>query len=374
MYKILNLICLLLLICSCAQPTTKRPSISHYNLDSVRRSHVRSSVEYERSRDERINSIFYNLKKNTGPELCNRNLAPDTGIGYGKIGIKPRFSLFSSKAAKTEYDDVKKIIKQPEESIWVRYVVPGSAADKAGIKKKDRVVSLYNMAIPTGSSFEEKFLEIIEKHKKDAMPVDIEVEREGQILSFNFEPDMICPYKLHIDETSRTINAYATGEDVYLTSEIIDYMDDDNDLAAVLAHELAHNTMGHINDKQLNIAAGLLFGGVIDFLFGTEISGNAAVYGSLAYSLEYEQEADYVSAFYMARAGYDYKKMYKTEIKLSDKDRYNLYANPTTHPTPQVRNALLKETAREIDMKKAFKDDLVPDFKRPNQYLLHKRD
>ncbi len=76
----------------------------------------------------------------------------------------------------------------------------------------------------------------------------------------------------------------------------------------------------------------------------------------------------------MARAGYDYKKMYKTEIKLSDKDRYNLYANPTTHPTPQVRNALLKETAREIDMKKAFKDDLVPDFKRPNQYLLHKRD
>lgn len=374
MCRFLSLFCLLLLVCSCAQPTTRRPSINHYNLNSIRRSHVRSALEYEVSRDTRINSIFYQLKKNTGPELCNKKLAPDTGIGYGKTSLRPRYSFFYSKAANTEHDDLKKVIKQPEESIWVRYVVPGSAADKAGIKRKDRVVSIYNMNIPSGSRFEEQFIEIIEKHKKDDMPVDIQVDRNGQILNFNFEPDMVCAYNLYIDKKSQTINAYADGEDVYLTSEIIDYMDDDNDLAAVLAHELAHNTMGHIDDKKLNIFTATFFGSIWDVLFGTDLSSRAAVYGSMAYSIEYEQEADYVSVFYMARAGYDYKKMYQAEIKLSNFDRSSLYLNPTSHPTPQTRNALLKETAREIDMKKAFKHDLVPDFKRPNHYLLNKRD
>lgn len=374
MCRLLSLISLLLFVCSCASPTTKRPPINHYDLDAIRRSHVRSSLEAEISREARINSIFYQLKKNTGPELCDKKLSPDTGIGYGKTKLRPRYRFLNSKAVNTEYDDWKKVLKQPEDSIWVRYVVPGSAADKAGIKKRDRIVSIYNMNVPTGGQFAENFLDIMEKHKKDDMPVDIEVERNGKILNFNFAPDMVCSYNLYIDKTSQTINAYADGEDVYLTSEIIDYMENDNDLAAVLSHELAHNTMGHIDDKKLNIFTAVFFGSMVDVLFGTDLSSKTAVYGSMAYSIEYEQEADYVSAFYMARAGYDYHTMYKAEIKLSDRDRVSLYSDPTTHPTPQTRNALLKETAREIDMKKAFKHDLVPDFKRPNKHLLHKRD
>lgn len=374
MCRFLSLFCLLLFVCSCAQPTTKRPPINHYNLDAIRRSHIKSALEHDTLRDARINSIFYQLKKNTGTELCDRNLAPDIGLGYGKVGLRPRYSFLYSKAALVEHDDFKKVIKQPEETIWVRYVIPGSAADKAGIKKRDRIVSIYNMNIPTGREFEEKFWDIIEKHKKDSMPVDIQVERNGKILNFNFEPDMICPYNLYVDRTSGTINAYATGNDVYLTEEIIDYMENDNDLAAVLAHELSHNTMGHIDDKQLNIATGVFFGSMVDILFGTDLAGTATVYGSLAYSVEYEQEADYVSAFYMARAGYDYHTMHKAQMKLSNRNWESLYSNPTTHPTPQTRNALLKETAREIDMKKAFKHDLVPDFKQPNKHLLHKRD
>lgn len=69
-------------------------------------------------------------------------------------------------------------------------------AAKAGLKKGDRLVRLYGVDIPVEGKVFEKINDLMVRHSKDGLPVDVEVERNGRLLSFSIQPDMICPYKI----------------------------------------------------------------------------------------------------------------------------------------------------------------------------------
>ena len=48
------------------------------------------------------------------------------------------------------------------------------------------------------------------------------------------------------------VNAFADGKKIIMTQGIVDYAKDDNELALVIAHELAHNDRGHLDAKKKN--------------------------------------------------------------------------------------------------------------------------
>jgi len=88
----------------------------------------------------------------------------------------------------------------------------------------------------------------------------------------------------------RSLNAYADGRYVQLTSAIVDYVADDSELAAVLAHEFAHNVLRH--------RARLDAAGVARGFFGN-FGRNARLIR------ETEEEADRLSVWLLDRAGFD---------------------------------------------------------------------
>lgn len=367
-------------LASCATPSANVPTTNYQDKDAIRREHYKYGMNYAKERDKKIHSTFYKIIKNTGPELCDRKIRPALGFDHGVR--RPRRSWWQLQSAeeKQEDEDLKELNPNSEDnSLYVRFVIPGSAADKAGLKEHDRIVSIFGVSAPNESNVSKEFTELLDKNLTNSMlgfPVEVEVSRRGQIQLIRINPDDVCPYKLKIDKTMHEINAYSDGEDVFLTEEIIDYLDDENDLAAVLSHELAHNTLGHTASKQMNFAIGAVAGAVVDFVAETDGSATmiGAEIGANAYSKDFENEADYVSAYYMARSGYDYKQMRNLEKKLSARNKSSLYVDGITHPKPQERYALLTETAKEIDMKKSFKEELVPDFKMRNSHLEDKRD
>lgn len=371
------LLSLILFVSACAHPTTRAPSLNHYDLDEIRQKHVKASVRHDYKRDKRIYGLFYNLQKTTGQELCDKKLKPDTGIHYAKINKYKGsfFGLIPNQTLKDQTEDLKLAYNQPEETVFVRFVIPNSSADKAGIKENDKIISIFGVSTPTGDDALEDTLELIEKHSKDGLNVDIEVERNNKNINLSFAPDMVCPYPLSIDTDMRQVNAYATGDEVFVTPEIIDYLND-NDLAAVMAHELAHNTMGHINAKMTNIMIGTFAGAAADVWLGTDYAATTAgaTFGNIVFSKEFETEADYVMTYYMARAGYDYHKAKDLEKSLAARNYRNLYEDNETHPRPQYRYALIKETAIEIDTKKAFGEPIMPDFSESNSWLKQQRD
>ncbi|MGB9268610.1 MAG: M48 family metalloprotease [Pseudolabrys sp.] len=80
----------------------------------------------------------------------------------------------------------------------------------------------------------------------------------------------------------------------------------------MLGHELAHANLGHLDKQWLNqvlgwaggaaIDAGLVLGGIST---GGVFARQFARAGERAFSVNFEREADYVGAYYAARAGYE---------------------------------------------------------------------
>lgn len=123
------------------------------------------------------------------------------------------------------------------------------------------------------------------------------------------------------------INAFTPGWGyIYLNRGLLSYMTSEGELAAVLAHEVAHNTERHLarrKSKQIwnNIVAGA----------ATILTGSGSVGSSIALSnsaglqsfgRELELEADARGAEYMYRANYDPQEMLGLLGILKDDERF----------------------------------------------------
>lgn len=123
------------------------------------------------------------------------------------------------------------------------------------------------------------------------------------------------------------INAFATpGGYIYIHRGLLGYLRSEAQLAAVLAHEIAHVTARHAARQKraqtgTNIAAGVLAilsrsGEVGE---ATALWGAATVRG---YGRDMELEADAIGATTMARAGYDRSAIIEVLSLLKDHERF----------------------------------------------------
>lgn len=114
------------------------------------------------------------------------------------------------------------------------------------------------------------------------------------------------------------INAFAmAGGKVGVYSGLFKIARTDDELASVIAHEIAHVTAKHVHEK-LSQALAVGTVGVVGAI-GMGVAGTPALtalaleqayglgtgVGALAFDRKKEMEADYIGLMYMARAGYD---------------------------------------------------------------------
>lgn len=126
---------------------------------------------------------------------------------------------------------------------------------------------------------------------------------------------------------SPEINAFATpGGYVYINRGLLAYMNSEAELAAVLAHEVAHITADHASRQRRaqmgsNVVAGLLavLTGSADVGEASAMWGAATVRG---YGRDMELEADAIGARFMAAAGYPTSAMINIISQLKDHERY----------------------------------------------------
>ena len=194
------------------------------------------------------------------------------------------------------------------------------------------------------------------------------VERDGKPAVLHVVPVNGCDYPVEI-ALVEDINAAADGERVMVTRGMMRFVENDAELALVVAHEIAHNAMGHMDAKTQNAAAGAAGGLVLDILaaaVGVNTGGafmrtglNAA---SGAYSVEFEQEADYVGLYIMARAGAPIREAPQFWRRMATTNPATVEA-AGTHPTSPARFVALEQTVTEIEYKVATAAELVPEMK-----------
>jgi predicted Zn-dependent protease len=147
---------------------------------------------------------------------------------------------------------------------------------------------------------------------------------------------------------SRRLNAQADGRYVQITTAIADYVADDDELAAVIAHEFAHNVLGHrVRLDRARVSRGFF-----------------ANFGSSATRIrETEAEADRFSVYLLDRAGYDPEAAVRFWSRFGRRG-LNFLGSPT-HPNWQRRIALIEAEIAAIRAARAQGRVPVPPLSAP---------
>lgn len=212
----------------------------------------------------------------------------------------------------------------------------GGPAARAGLRADDRLVALDGVRLAAFApgpdpSFAgvERSLEAIDIAFADGA-ADLAILRGEQAMTISVAADRGCATRFQMIP-SRRLNARADGRYVQLTSGIVSYVLDENELAAVAAHEFAHNILQHRRRLDAQQVQRGFFGN-----FGR----NARLIR------ETEIEADRLSLYLVDRAGYDIDAAGRFWRRFGPRGLI-LFEAPT-HPHWRSRVAALAAEAQRI--------------------------
>jgi hypothetical protein len=244
-----------------------------------------------------------------------------------------------------------------ERDIAVEAVVPGSPAERAGLRPNESVVAIDGRPVadveaPGKDSFARMgaVLDRLEASLADGH-VSIETLKDGQRRDVTIDGVRGCASRFQLVLDGQ-MNAGADGQYVQVDGRMVDFAENDDELAAVLAHELAHNILEH--RRRLNAA------GVDRGMLGVLGRSGALIRAT-------EIEADRLSLYLMANAGYDPAAAVGFWDRLGAKHGYGIFSDGThLRRGPRVAMVRRELTALEALRAKAGAGAvLFPDFARP---------
>jgi predicted Zn-dependent protease len=104
------------------------------------------------------------------------------------------------------------------------------------------------------------------------------------------------------------VNAWTDGRTVAITRGMMRFIKSDDELAVVLAHEMAHAYLGHLDYLTARYALGLLLE-IPAMIFGGQVAGQAARLifeaATKKFDRDQEREADLYGLIWMHKAGFD---------------------------------------------------------------------
>ncbi len=242
--------------------------------------------------------------------------------------------------------------------VSVEGVVPGSPAEGAGIEPDDGLVAIEGEAVdgmsdpnsdqPAHFARMQAVLDRLDALGADGA-VAVEVERGGQRRTVALRPERGCLARFQIIDGG--VNASSDGRYVQINSAMYDFAQSDAELAAVLAHELAHNVLDH--RRRLNAV------GVDRGMLG--VLGKSA--GRIRAT---EIEADRLSLYLMANAGFDPALAIPFWDRMGAKHGFGIFSDGT-HLRRGPRVKMLREELAALERMKVGAGGavLVPAFARP---------
>ena len=255
-----------------------------------------------------------------------------------------------------------------DKRVRITNVIDGSPAHTAGLLVGDIIISINGEGAKTGRGATRKVNKQLDKIMKKGTPLSLVIERDGQEKIFEIQGKRVCGYGV-VFEDSGVVNAFADGKNIFLTRGMMQFVENDRELALIVGHEMAHNLAGHIDATRINTVIGGLGGLILDVAVAGAGVNTEGVFtdlgariGSRAYSVEFEQEADYMGLYLMERAGYDSSGVAHFWRRMA-MDEGSAITHSSTHPTTPERFLGIEATYSEIEGKRQLGLPLLPERK-----------
>jgi beta-barrel assembly-enhancing protease len=315
------------------------PPLASEAVEAERRNQQIEHIRDYFAKRDRLHSVAFRIRAANRDECKNRVFA-EIGLEAGTIESLPReYRSFAHDTLSVSWTQAT-----------VLSVAETSPAAVAGIKPGDHVLTFNNEAVPRSST--SGWIARFVRNNGDH-PIRVLIRRDGVDEIRMVYPVLVCSIPIHLT-TDPVPNAFTTGDKIVIQSSLLRIARSDAQLALVVGHELAHVNLGHLEKRAANELLGQASGMIIDqVLLGatvwtgglfTKELGRA---GRLAFSVDFEREADYVGAYYAARAGYDLagaEEFWRTySLEIPDSIRAGM-----THPVTPVRFVQLQKVIAEI--------------------------
>ena len=285
-----------------------------------------------------------------GAGLCVEKTVPKAGFEYWN---RHAFGDMGVKYLERTY--------QLDDSLVVLEVFPGGAAERAGLQEGDILLTLDGDPVPRGPDSDPQFKKLLAERLEGSQATILQVGRGEETRTISIVPQPVCDFELDFSSSSM-LNAFSDGRRLTVTLGMMNFADSDEELALIISRELAHGILNHI-DKRNGYA---FVGGMLDLLAATQgiiTQGAISHFASEINAEEFEEEADYVGMYLVARAGFELQKLpeFWDEIVERDPGGSEYYALVYEGDLPH-RRATMLNTIEEIEAKKARGAPLMPDL------------
>jgi predicted Zn-dependent protease len=167
-----------------------------------------------------------------------------------------------------------------------------------------------------------------------------------------------CAYSVELGNADN-INAYSDGRRVMVTRGMVNFVQSDDELALVLAKEMAHNSLLHPGRQKTAATSA----DIIDNLVRVrpDMSAMAGAAGIRPMPQELDAAADVLALYMIVRAGYRYDNAPLFWEKLARQVPANILNGYTAiHPATDYRLSVIGKIVPEIKAKQASRQALLP--------------
>jgi hypothetical protein len=245
-----------------------------------------------------------------------------------------------------------------DDRLQVMGVLAGSGAARAGIRIGDKLDLVEGKPVPPGPDAERQAATMLAPLITRGTSARLTMLRNGAPVQVNVPFTRACAYSIELGN-SDNVNAYDDGRRVLITRGMMNFAASDNELAYVLAKEMAHNSLNHARLQRTTATAGAIIDNLIRIRPDT--SAMAGMSGLKPMPQTMDAAADTLSLYMVARAGYDIDAAPRFWERLASQYPPSmLNAYTALHPATAYRLSVMDKILIDVKSKQARRQPLLP--------------
>lgn len=237
-------------------------------------------------------------------------------------------------------------------ALQVMDVLPGSGAVQSGITAGDILVAVEGKRVPEGRRAEHRAVAMIAAAMNGRSSVRLSLQRDKEQLDVLVPLTRACAFVIELGH-SLTVNSFADGYRVMLTQGMLGFARTDQEIAYVIAKEIAHNVLAR--GARPRMAAR------IDHIRLPGSASPSHLDAPSPYTPVLDATADKLSLYLLARAGYDvdgatvFWKRLATQYPAERKDDHT-----ALHPATAYRLSVMQRITENIAYQRKLRRPLIP--------------
>jgi hypothetical protein len=285
-------------------------------------------------------------------------LVKNTDLCKGNARNLLGFTAKNKYSFSDELSDAAQQLYGMDDRLQVMGVLAGSGAARAGIRIGDKLETVEGKPVPPGPGAERQAATMLAPLIMQGSSAKLTMQRNGVIIPVTVPFTRACAYSIELGN-SDNVNAYNDGRRVLITRGMMNFAANDNELAYVLAKEMAHNSLNHARTQRTTGTAGAIIDNLIRVR--PDMSAMAGTSGMKPTPQTLDAAADTLALYMLARAGYNVDQAPRFWERLASQYPPSVLNGYTAlHPATAYRLSVMDKILLDVRAKQAEHQPLLP--------------